>query len=430
MSMDPRRRFRERAQGVGPAPLGDIVSRGTRLRRRRLTAAASTVALVLVAASVVGYQALQPAPKVKLHVVGPPSTAPVTPSPALSPTAMASPQAGLPVVGVTGLAIEDQSWVSDAEGWLLGTATCTGSPCTVILHTGDGGQTWDRASAPDGGSVAHVRFASLQIGYAYGSSDGATSPLYMTTDGATTWEQQSGAGNVEDLDVSQGTVVAITYHHSGCPLTCDPMLESAAAGSAAWRTLPAPAISQGFGESVLVQGSDIYFLSYGHPAGGTSNAQTRIDRSMDGGAHWVSGGDPCSAPPRGADTGQVEWDAGSPATGPGGFVALICTQRGAQNAFLLQSTDAGSTWTRLGQTPNAGRLTVGSARNFAAFTTTGVVVSHDGGTTWRTTLQGNRLSAASLSFEDATTLRASFGGATIYTSVDAGETWTASQPAG
>lgn len=434
MDVDPRRHFRERAHGVGPAPVGDIIVRGTRLRRQRIGAVAGAVAVILVAAGVVGLQTRQRAPMVKLHVVGTPSSA-VTPSPAASPsvtssTAAPRTPAGAAVSGVSGLAIEDTTWASVQEGWVLGMASCQGTPCTVILHTTDGGSTWTRVAAPEG--VTHLRFATAGVGYAYSAT-----ALYETGDGATSWIPQPVPGITEGLELTGGSAYRVTASQDGCPAACNPTVESATIGGTTWRPLPAPAITQGFGDAIVAQGTDLYFIAFGHPAGG-GIGQSRIARSRDSGATWRTMTDPCSP------QGSSESDARALSAAPGGFLAVLCVPRasGSAASFVMASSDAGATFGPhhpVGTaTDSALTLAAGSPTNLAVAVWTGtdavVDVTHDGGLTWHSTVGTALANAAAsnplLRFEDATTARASFGDGTLYTTTDAGDTWSAARPAG
>jgi len=108
----------------------------------------------------------------------------------------------------------------------------------------------------------------------------------------------------------------------------------------------------------------------------------------------------------------------------------MCTPRGnVDQAFLVTSHDAGAVFGPHLPAPSGTRLVAGSATALALGGRGGVNVSHDGGVTWHETLQGTG-GPTFLGFEDATTARASFGNGTLYTTTDAGDTWSTSSPAG
>jgi hypothetical protein len=128
----------------------------------------------------------------------PPSTAPsaaVTAGPstaaATSPPASASPsrQAPGPVN------VQDVSFVSAGQGWALGSGE--------LVTTTDGGASWTRLPRPPAGA-AHIRFASPQVGYAWS----AAGPLWITTDGAASW-QPGGLAQVLSLETAAGWVWSI-----------------------------------------------------------------------------------------------------------------------------------------------------------------------------------------------------------------------------
>ena len=93
----------------------------------------------------------------------------------------------------------DLTWVSNDDGWALGTAPCGNPPCTSILRTTDGGRSWVGIPAPRAfltesdtcasacDQISHLRFANPLVGYAYGPNS-----LYLTTDGGASWHKQPG----------------------------------------------------------------------------------------------------------------------------------------------------------------------------------------------------------------------------------------------
>jgi hypothetical protein len=105
------------------------------------------------------------------------------------------------------------TFVSASRGWVLGAATCDGTPCGVIARTTDGGRTWTRIPAPDApvvvdaaatGGVRGLRFASALDGWAFGPD------LWTTHDGGDTWHREAlpggGTPQVMALEAAAGTV--------------------------------------------------------------------------------------------------------------------------------------------------------------------------------------------------------------------------------
>jgi photosystem II stability/assembly factor-like uncharacterized protein len=337
---------------------------------------------------------------------------------------------------VAGLTVLDSTWVSDLTGWVLGAAQCSGTPCRVIFHTADGGRSWDQIAAPPPPAtsvscdqcVDHLRFADARIGYAYAIQLDKQAALFVTTDGGQTWRQDPAPTVIEGLEISGRTAVRLVADGSGCPGACNVRLESSAVGSSVWHRLPAPNVSEGKGDGLVVQGSRIYYLGLGNPAGGVI-ATTRIARSLDAGATWRTFDDPC---------GSAGVDARDFAAAPGGFLAVLCVPQGSQTPpFEISSSDAGTTYGSPHPLPvptgsaELG-LAAGSANNLAAMVFAGVtptvVVSDNGGSSWRATLSGPAFSNGGiqpgfLGFEDAKTARVAFPTGPLWTTRNGGDSW-------
>ena len=83
------------------------------------------------------------------------------------------------------------TFVDQDHGWV--------GAAPSLLHTNDGGKTWQKLSAmglPAGASV--LQFCNLQTGWA---TDYSTGELYMTQDGGQSWKQQS----LEGLSLTQNS---------------------------------------------------------------------------------------------------------------------------------------------------------------------------------------------------------------------------------
>lgn len=119
------------------------------------------------------------------------------------------------------------TFVSPSEGWLLGLAACSGSPCAAIVRTTDGGRTWRRIPAPDASIAARLssigdvpsgigglRFADPLDGWAFGPE------LWATHDGGTTWSKVAIPGlapgfKVMALETAGGRVHAAIWDDAG-----------------------------------------------------------------------------------------------------------------------------------------------------------------------------------------------------------------------
>jgi hypothetical protein len=339
--------------------------------------------------------------------------------------------AGGPVpAGFTGY---DLTWVSEDDGWALGTAPCGSPPCTSVLRTTDGGRSWVGIPAPraelvetdtntcgDGcGRVGYLRFATPLIGYAYGPNS-----LYMTTDGGATWKRKPGFAY--GLEVVGGSVLRVSAQAAGCEPGCTFRLQRAPIGSDSWQDVPLPAGGRSARAQLATSGNTVVLATHANAAGGAEDATSVLFTSSDGGGSWHTVGEPC---PR---RGTAEVDSQDVTVAPDGSITVLCVPRGplrdgtvfpmtsadgehftagtpvpgprpptalgatsATDLFVLKdldglyrSTDAGAHWTRLPAGPpggsylgfessRVGRVVINSESG-----TNGTWTTRDGGTTW------------------------------------------------
>ena len=218
-----------------------------------LTAIAG-VAVLLVAGAFV-LRGFGPTP----DLGSPPSIGPVTTSPSAdavgpSPTAgSSSSRSPSPVVAATDplggpvptdFRVVSATFANADAGWLLGSATCAGSPCTAIVRTLDGGRTWAGIPAPNvvvivtGDAelpgVSAVRFADASNGWAFGPD------LWATHDGGATWHKvtlpgPSADAHVMTLEAAAGVVHAVYIEaNAGGPI----LIASSPVGSDTWIVSP------------------------------------------------------------------------------------------------------------------------------------------------------------------------------------------------
>ncbi|PZS26452.1 MAG: hypothetical protein DLM58_20695 [Pseudonocardiales bacterium] len=351
----------------------------------------------------------------------PTGSAPTTPSPGgRSSTAKQTNPAVPPPLPAKFTAL-DLTFVSADEGWALGTADClTGrGRCTALAHTSDGGATWTGAPPPPANvatsgcaaqpCVAHIRFADPQIGYAWGTR------LFMTTDAGRTWTAGKGvdAQNVNAVEVANGVAVRVLVTGA---------IQVAPVGTDTWR---ATALLGGGATIDFVRsGHNAYYAGYRNPAGGGQSAHGALWYSHDDGSTWTARGEVC---PQQA----YEVDSAAMAVAGDGSLVVLCTPRFQKNVAtsLLVSRDGGLTF-QSGTGPASGLpAVIGAASSSVLFVVADALYrSGDSGRSWQRIysvhLQGN--AEPWLGFESATVGRLVSGdGSTIWTTRDAGLTWTA-----
>lgn len=417
---------------------------------------ASAAAVAVIAATVVGINQAghvanrpDPIPPVASGTT-PTQTAP-TAAPSMTPTKAQTPDArataSVPIVstavGLRAFRVIDLSFVSQDEGWALGTADCLTGPvrsCAAMVHTTDGGLTWRSMPQPAGANVPlpdcadpcihNIRFATPKIGYAFGPA-----ALFMTTDGGLSWSRQSGGAQaLETLDNNVIRVVTATPDCS--PPGCAYTVRTAGIGSANWRDVPLTATSGGASTGVALSrtGQTAALAVFANQAGGAEHETTKVYVSSNDGQSWTDRGEPC--PQVGGGAGGNEVDSTALTTAEDGSITVLCTPRGAQSGAAFTSTAASGTATF--QPGNSGAFTRVGAGNVSAIgaATARIIVAADAGGAYRSVDGGmsySRLADGSatpvgaqwIGFESATAGRAlSEDGATIWTTRDAGLTWT------
>jgi hypothetical protein len=323
--------------------------------------------------------------------------------------------AGGSPAALSGFRVSDVTFVSDTEGWAIGTARClngSGARCPAMMHTADG-RTWTSMPTPPigaGHQQLRIRFATDKIGYAYDPS-----VLFMTQDGGRTWQRQpGGAVALETLD---GNVARVVSPHSGCPGPCDVRVQIAPIGTSAWKSVP---VSGGRIDAAAVQlaraDNDIYLLAQQHAS------VSAFVVLADTGDSSQSRGEPCSSV--GPGYAAVAVDAA-----PGRQVAVLCRSADGQAAERVAvSSDAGGSFAPRSGTlpPRTLDLLSGDPRGVLLAGGTDVYRSADGGRSWaRVPGLG---SVRFLGFESTDVARAvSTDGATVWTTSDGGLHWQASR---
>lgn len=436
LERDLRELLADRASGVsGGLDLAERIlasAPGERSRReippnlRRwapAAAAAAVVALIAGALALVGRNDPTPA----THHPSPTASG-IVPRPTPNPNSTSS-APRLHAVS-TGFRARDLTFVSDEQGFALGTVPCGARPgrCAVLLATSDG-RHWTVRNRHLPSALARgvngVRFASPATGYAYGPH-----ALFMTTDGGRSWSRSPGGAIA--LETDGQTVLRVTSPHSGCPAWCDVAVQTAPVGSSTWTPvrLPTPdgsgTISTGYGVTLSRNGTDVYLAALGHTAGGSADASTTLYASHDSGQTWTRRADPCPfsqtyGSPRETDTVVI-------AAAPDGVLTVGCQPRvGGADGFVMISTDGGAAFTA-----EPGRVLLGEF--LAGFPSTmllsadqaaspPVFLSTDGGRTWRpvTQVTGTPVWVGAESPEVAHIV--TDGGRVLWTTRDSGADW-------
>ncbi len=274
-----------------------------------------------------------------------PSSAPSTHSSTSATSTSAPTRAGVGPAGgpvpasFTGY---DLTWVSNDDGWALGTAPCGNPPCTSILRTTDGGKSWVGIPAPRAflaatdtctdacDQISNLRFANRLVGYAYGPNS-----FFLTTDGGASWRKQAG-GYAYGLEVVDSAVLRVSAQAAGCEPGCTFRLQRAAIGSDSWQDVALPPGGRSAWAQLAASGSTVVLATHANAAGGAEDATAVLFTSRDGGSSWHAVGEPC---PR-IGTGEV--DSWNVTVAPDGSITVLCVPRGPfrkGTVFTMTSTD-------------------------------------------------------------------------------------------
>jgi len=256
----------------------------------------------------------------------------------------------------------------------------------TILATTDGGTTWREQTNPTRSGLASVHFADARTGWVVGSEG----TILTTTDGGITWRAQTSPTSdvlwsVHFADARTGWAVGA---HGTILATTD--------GGKTWRTQTSPT------DSALWS---VHFAST--RAGWAVGGEGTILATADGGTTWTQQASQTRGPLNSvyfadARTGRV--------VGSGGTI--------------LATSDGGTTWRMQTSHTNANLESVhfvDTRRGWAVGWSGSILATIDGGTTW-TRQTSNKL--ASVHFTDAHTGWVVGDNGTILATTDGGTTWT------
>ncbi len=222
--------------------------------------------------------------------IAPPTPA-VTTSPTAQPTAAPptpSPTAPLPV----GFQPEHLTAISDTDFWLVGIDGCIGACPPVILHTVNGGKTFQAVPAPPlvflyGNPltpglprVFDVRFANASDGWLFGDQ------LWATHDGGAHWRAINLGMTVDQLEPGANGYVYATLEDCGASGTpCAYRIMRSQAHTDAWSVISPPGAPTG--RPVIGVHGDTVWVMYFNRSSGLEWT------SRDDGDLWVRGSMPC-----------------------------------------------------------------------------------------------------------------------------------------
>lgn len=435
-----RRVLRDRASAIRPGSVEStetirhLPTGSARRRQLRLAWVGTGVAAAVVAALVGISTTRHQGHNIRTRVATPSGTtqpapgttsAPETVTSSTIPPTSVAPAAPAPA-GLVPLSV---SFISADAGWVLGEYPCGSGWCPWMGDTSDGGTAWSATAAPaltvagspvDSRPVS-VRFADPDDGWVYSYSQ-----LWSTHDGGTTWKQQSIPGGpgaaVSDLEVAAGSAyMAVFTGTAGLGIYSTPAARdswSASSFSAEMGAGPVPA------SSIVLQGRTGWLLQ---------NDRTVVSGARDlEGAGWASWTPPCitangtgslaaaSTTDLVALCAEGNWGPPSPGTAAG-------------ETWMYRSSDGGNTFSAAGALPerSIGALAVAPGRpdSVVAITDRGLLASFDGGSTWSTVYAGTTGAYSQddyVGFTSATQAVAVLGtttGALVVMSHDGGHTW-------
>lgn len=291
--------------------------------------------------------------------------------------------------------------VSASEFWLLGEAPCASAVCTSIVRTTDGGASFVGIPAPvaplelgspSTGGINTLRFADPLDGYAYGTH--AIGAFWDTHDGGEHWTEPSFVAGRELLAFGSGAGYAFALvgncRQGGCT---NMVLERSPVGSDSWTplSLPVPAGADPY-LTMSVHGANLWISM----TTSQSSPNQLLVVGTRAGASFTTHTSPCYSGLGGkleAASSEAIW-----AACPTGMLA-----------GLWRSDDGGAHWKQLTsapQLPNSAMVAAASASTavVAPDPNGGLLITTDGGATWKTISVGSAgYSWSWVGFTDATT---------------------------
>jgi len=271
------------------------------------------------------------------------------------------------------------SFTDDTHGWACGGRVSAAAP-GVILATTDGGAWVDKTPSGLTESLTDVSFVSATHGW-IGTDDGH---ILSTTDGGGAWQTlKLGAYN----DVVTVDFVDATHGWAG---GAQGRIWHTVDGGASWS-------DQASGLTPDMQLSQLDFADRTHGwalAESQSSGLSAVLVTSDGGRHWrpASHTDPaasglCVTGPSSAWLVATETGGSQPAAGLG---ALVPQYGGLAGIVLQHTTDGGAHWQRSSLGSPVGVGAVASHGADVCAVGQAILISPDGGATWRSASSGQQ----------------------------------------
>lgn len=260
--------------------------------------------------------------------------------------------AGTPVPGAS---LTDVVFIGRSRGFAL----ADHHDRLVLASTADGGSTWRVVNAhlPASASVSQggteMEFTSAADGYLWQirGPAAATAPLWVTTDGGTSWTRAAIGPVVYDVSAIGANVWALagSCPTAGASAPCSLSLEISTDAGRHWRaaTGRVPAALPGRGSSFSVELARVS-LSRAYVLAMDPGGKDTLSFTADGGTTWSFQSVPCAPPFRlGAELAlSSTQDLWLVCGGPAGA--------GSQAKALYRSSNGGTSWSLRAETPPFG----------------------------------------------------------------------------